>query len=164
MSLQRRLQLIDTTNTQRGPGGERMSLRVAFATTDRKRVDQHFGSAEAFVLYDVNECDARMVGVGEFGALAQDGNEAKLVDKLDLLDGCDAVYCQAVGHSAVQQLLARGVQPIKVPEGTPIADLLGDLREDLGADEPPTWLARLRRQKGNDRSRFDAMEEEGWEE
>ena len=139
-------------------------LRVAFATDDRRTVNQHFGSARSFVIYEVAGNSARVSGAGEFGELAQDGNEAKLKDKFSLLEGCDLVYCQAVGHSAVQQLIGRGIQPIKVRESTPIEALIEDLQCELESSEPPPWLARLRRQRGDEADRFDAMEEEGWEE
>ncbi|GAB6043083.1 NifB/NifX family molybdenum-iron cluster-binding protein [Endothiovibrio diazotrophicus] len=159
MSVRRHLQLIDD-DVELGDD----ALRVAFATTDRRRVDQHFGSARSFVLYDVGVDGHQMIGVSEFGSLAQDGNEAKLSDKFRLLEGVDAVYCAAVGHSAVQQLLARGIQPIRVPEATAIEELIGDLQRELAGDQPPPWLARLRRQKGESTDRFAEMEEEGWEE
>lgn len=157
MTLHRHLQLIDGDGVSDG-------LRVAFATTDRRLVDQHFGSARSFVLYDVAEGALKLVGVSEFGTLAQDGDEAKLSDKFKLLDGVDAVYCAAVGHSAVQQLLARDIQPIRVPEGSAIEALIGDLQRELGGEHPPPWLARMRRRKAGTQERFAVMEDEGWEE
>ena len=40
-------------------------LKVAFASTDRSRVNQHFGAAEGFVVYEVTPDKATLVGVGE---------------------------------------------------------------------------------------------------
>lgn len=141
-----------------------MSLRIAFASSDREHVDQHFGAARAFAVYTVEPASHALVEVAQFMETAMDGNEGKLATKVDLLAGCAAVYCQAVGASAIQQLLARGIQPIKVEEGTPIAGLIGALQEQL-RDGPSGWLAKaLKQQEGRDPSRFAAMEEEGWEE
>ena len=42
----------------------------------------------------------------QFGDLAEDGNEDKLVSKLDVLKGCVAVYCQAAGASGPPRLLS----------------------------------------------------------
>ena len=55
-------------------------LRVAFATTDGKIVDQHFGSAQSFAIYGVNPERTQLMTVSEFGALEQDGNEDKLAN------------------------------------------------------------------------------------
>ena len=108
------------------------TLKVAFATTDRKHVNQHFGSASAFVIYAVTPAQAGLLGVAQFDDLLQDGHEDKLAAKLELLQGCDAVYCQAVGGSAIRQLLQRGIQPLRVEEGVAIDHLLGELQQECG--------------------------------
>ena len=71
--------------------------------------------------------------VTQFGRLAMDGNEDKLAAKIAALAGCIAVYCQAVGASAINQLRAQGIQPIKVGPGTPVTDLIAALQEELRA-------------------------------
>lgn len=138
-------------------------LRVAFATTDGKIVDQHFGSAQSFAIYGVNPDCIQLLNVSEFGALEQDGNEDKLANKLALLQGCIAVYCRACGASAVRQLLAIEVQPVKVPDDAVIADLLAALQVEL-REGPSSWLAKaIQRHQKVDAARFDAMEAEGWQ-
>lgn len=139
-------------------------LKVAFATSNRHSVDQHFGSAESFAIYGLNPETTRLLGISEFGALEQDGNEDKLATKLDLLDGCVAVYCRACGASAVRQLLARNVQPVKVSEDVEIAELLAALQAEL-REGPSAWLAKaIDRQRPADTSKFDEMLNEGWSE
>ena len=139
-------------------------LRVAFATSDRECVDQHFGSANSFAIYGVNSDTARLLSISEFGDLAQDGNEDKLATKMNVLDDSIAVYCLACGASAVRQLLARGIQPIKVPEVTEISQLIGALQDELRAG-PSSWLAKaIARVSATQPERFDAMESDGWTE
>lgn len=141
-----------------------MTVKIAFATSDRKQVDQHFGAAEAFAIFELSPDDARLVEVAEFSDddTAMDGHEGKLASKIALLDGCAAVYCNAVGASAVKQLLAAGIQPMKVEEGEPIDALLCGLNQSL-TGEPPAWMAKhLKREGGADR--FASMAEEGWSE
>ena len=99
-------------------------LKVAFASTDRTRVNQHFGAAEGFVIYEVTPDKATLVGVAEFAEEAMDGNEDKLAAKIDFLDGCAAVYVMAIGASAIKKLMAKGVQPIRVDEQDGIDELL----------------------------------------
>ena len=141
-----------------------MSVKIAFASADRRLVDQHFGAAEAFCIYTLAEDDARLVEVAEFhdADTAMDGHEGKLASKIALLEDCAAVYCNAVGASAIKQLLAAGIQPMKVPEGAVIDELLCGLNQSLKGD-PPAWLAkRLAAPRAADR--FAAMEAEGWSE
>lgn len=139
-------------------------LKVAFASSDRECVDQHFGSAQSFVIYGVNPDKARLLSVSEFGDLAQDGNEDKLATKMNVLEGCIAVYCLACGASAVKQLLARGIQPIKVPEVADIPPLISGLQAELRSG-PSSWLAKaIARLNATQSARFDSMESEGWSE
>ena len=105
-----------------------------------------------------------LVEACEFGRLDMDGNEDKLGAKIQALDGCVAVYSQAVGASAIQQLKASGIQPVKVSPGAEIAELIGSLQDQL-REGPSSWLARaIADSMPADKSRFDAMEAEGWEE
>jgi nitrogen fixation protein NifX len=93
-----------------------------------------------------------------------DGNEDKLGAKIEALDGCIAVYCQAVGASAIGKLRAQGVQPIKVAPETLISSLLQGLKREL-QDGPSAWLQRaIDQQNPRSASRFDAMAAEGWDE
>ncbi|MCG8314917.1 MAG: NifB/NifX family molybdenum-iron cluster-binding protein [Pseudomonadales bacterium] len=144
--------------------GEGTFLKVAFATTDRIQVDQHFGSARAFSIYGVNQEKRTLLNVCEFGELvAQDGNEDKVAIKLEILQDCIAVYCRACGASAVKQLLAAGIQPVKVAEGALVDELLDALQYEL-SEGPSTWLAKAVSRQRVDPSRFDEMEMEGWDE
>lgn len=140
-----------------------MSVKIAFASSDRKQVDQHFGAAEAFAIYELSEDDARLVEALQFhdNDIAMDGHEGKLAAKIALLEGCAAVYCNAVGASAIKQLLAAGIQPMKVAEGMLIDELLCGLNRSL-TDNPPAWLAK--NLKPRDASRFDTIDQEGWQE
>lgn len=140
------------------------ALKVAFASTDMKSVNQHFGSAEALVIYAVDMERTMLLEVFQFGELAQDGDEDKLASKIAALDGCIAVYSQAVGASAVGQLKAKGVHPVKVSAGADINDLLESLQDELRMG-PNVWLAKaIKSQTPVDPNRFNEMEAEGWEE
>lgn len=140
------------------------ALKIAFATTDMETVNQHFGSAKSFAIYAVNMDDAQLLEAAQFGELQQDGNEDKLSVKIELLNGCAAVYCQAVGGSAINQLIAKNIQPVKVHEGGQIKDLIVDLQNEMKAG-PSSWLAKaINQHKSPDPERFNRMEDEGWDE
>ena len=177
MSLTRRMQIL-YLHEQRMPMDT--AIKVAFATTDMLHVNQHFGSAKLFAIYAVDLERTELIEAAQFGDLAQDGNddckdaggralhgasaEGKLAEKIHLLNGCTAVYCQAIGASAIKQIVAQGIQPIKVHEGSAIADLLTDLQNEMKSG-PSAWLAKaISQHKGPDPDRFNAMAEEGWDE
>jgi nitrogen fixation protein NifX len=141
------------------------ALKVAFASSDMVCVNQHFGSAKSFAVYAVDMENSELLEAAQFGELRQDGNEDKLSVKIDLLGGCAAVYCQAIGGSAINQLIAKNIQPVKVHEGSKIKDLIVDLQNEIKAG-PSSWLAKaINQHKGlNLEQRFDQMEDEGWDE
>ena len=140
------------------------AIKVAFATTDMETVNQHFGSAKSFALYVVDIENSELLEVAQFGQLSQDGNEDKLSVKIDLLTGSAAVYCQAVGGSAINQLILKGIHPVKVHDGCKIKDLIVDLQNEMKAG-PSSWLAKaISLNKRPDPDRFNRMAEEGWDE
>lgn len=161
MTLQRRFQIVRCNTEDQWMAS---ALKVAFATTDMKHVDQHFGAARSFTIYAVDQDRTCFVEANEFGQLDMDGNEDKLESKIAALDGCIAVYSQAVGASAVSRLKAIGIQPVKVTPGAKISDLLESLQDEL-RQGPGSWLAKaIASILPADPSRFDQMEVDGWEE
>lgn len=137
-------------------------LQVAFATDDRAKVNQHFGASVGFAIYALDGERAKLVSVAEFAEESMDGNENKLPAKIAALSGCAAVYCLAVGGSAVRQLIAGGVQPIRLEEETSIERLLTELQKAVREGGVPWVEKALARDK--DAGRFDRMAEEGWQE
>ncbi len=139
-------------------------LKVAFASTDRTRVNQHFGSAEGFVVYEVTPDKATLVGLAEFAEEAMDGNEGKLAAKVDFLEGCAAVYVMAIGASAIKQLMSKGVQPIRIGEVDAVDDLLSDISRAM-SDGGVAWIDRAiaAQAKVKAEDRFSHMEADGWQ-
>ena len=138
-------------------------IAIAFASSNRDVVDEHFGAASAFAILEIDETSFRLREVAEFIDTAMDGHEGKLDAKIALLDGCSAVYACAIGGSAVQRLLGKRVQPVKVDEGTRIDALVKQLQAELAAG-PTGWLAKAAKSKSAAAEKFAAMADEGWEE
>lgn len=174
MRLQRQLRVVDSMT--------KASLKIAFATTDMKRVNQHFGAARSFAIYAIGAEQATLLEVAQFGQPEpQDSDdpcksvnggkplhagihEDKLAVKIRALEGCAMVYSQAVGASAVQQLMRMNIQPVRVEADSKIADLIHAMQEDL-RNGPSAWVAKaMAAHSKADLSRFDDMEAEGWEE
>ncbi len=165
MPVKRRLSIVDpASNQQANHDSIEPELKLAFATTDMETVNQHFGSASSFSIYAFDQNKSRLYEVVQFGEIEQDGNEDKLLAKLNALENCVAVYSQAIGASAIAQLKARNIQPVKVAAGTSITHIIEMLQGELRTG-PGAWLARaMQKQKIPDPGRFDDMEAEGWDE
>lgn len=138
-------------------------IKVAFASTDRTRVNQHFGAAEGFAIYEVTPDKATLVGVGEFAEEAMDGNEDKLTAKVDFLAGCAAVYVMAIGASAIKKLMAKGIQPIRTNEIDAVDELLSEISKAM-SEGGVAWIDRAlaAQAKAKSDNRFADMADEGW--
>lgn len=140
-------------------------LIVAFASLEGDMVDQHFGSAQAFYVYEVSAEHASVIANKNFAYEKKDGNEDKLKPKLAWLVGCDVVYCGSIGGSATRQLISLGISPLQVKGGPDVEELIESLQAQL-AGEPEFWLANILKQKqkqsaGDDR--FAIMADESWD-
>lgn len=137
-------------------------LKVAFASDDRSTVNQHFGAAEGFAVFALDGERWQLVELLEFPPESMDGNENKLPAKIAALTGCAAVYCLAAGGSAVKQLLAAGIQPIRLDDEAAIEPLLKHIGRAVREGGIP-WVDKALRKDG-DAARFDRMAADGWEE
>ena len=139
-------------------------LMVAFASSDGECVNQHFGSAQGFHVYGVNGGEATLMATKSFPKEKKDGNEDKLKPKLAWLHGCDLVYVGSVGGSATKQLIMLGAHPIVVKGGPDIEEIIEELQGELNGTLSPMLERVIRQKTGKGDDRFDAMEDEGWEE
>ncbi len=141
-------------------------LKVAFASDDRATVNQHFGAAEGFAIYALDGERAQLVELAEFPPETMDGNENKLPAKIAALAGCAAVYCLAAGASAVKQLLAAGVQPIRLDDEAPIDPLVKQISLAI-REGGIAWVDKALKKQDDQAAgaaRFARMAEESWEE
>ena len=80
-------------------------IKAAFATSDRHKVDQHFGAASAILIYAVTSEQATVAEFAQFGDLDRDGHEDKLAAKL--AQAAWAVASEGVEVTARAHLLLR---------------------------------------------------------
>jgi len=91
-----------------------LSARVAVATRSGGLVEQHFGHAREFLVYDVSRAGARLVGrrATEQYCSGGEGDDDVLGRALRALVDCDAVLVAKVGHCPKGQLSAAGIEPV----------------------------------------------------
>lgn len=106
------------------------SIKVAFATNDKKNIDAHFGSAKEFYVYDITTESSELASVI--------GIELKDTDKtVGLLEGIDIVYFVNIGPTAAAKIINKGIFPIKYKEVISIEEELSKLKVMLGTNPPP---------------------------
>jgi nitrogen fixation protein NifX len=118
-------------------------MKVAFTTSDRIHINAHFGWAKEIDVYEVTTEGYQFVDTLTFkGELKEDGNEDKLIPKIEALAGCTIIYVSAIGGSAAARLIRKRITPIKArSEEEEIAEVLGKLVLTLQGNPPP-WLRK----------------------
>lgn len=117
-------------------------MKIAFATQDLRTVDAHFGWAKNILVYELDQDGHFLVETLTFGDnLEEDGNEDKLLPKLEALADCAILYVAAIGGSAAARVVAKNIFPVKVSQPESIEVLLEKLKETMRGTPPP-WLRK----------------------
>lgn len=125
-------------------------MKIAFATNDQVHINAHFGWANKIDVYEVSPDGYQFLNTLRFeGDLKEDGNEDKLVPKIEALADCTIVYVSAIGGNAAARLIKKRITPIKArSEDDKITDLLEQLVKTLKGSPPP-WLRKALQQKSS---------------
>ncbi|MDA8078166.1 MAG: nitrogen fixation protein NifX [Nitrospiraceae bacterium] len=126
-------------------------MKVAFATTNGVSVDEHFGRAGAFAIYDLTGDGYRFLEMRKFAdgpdeAIAGTRGKGRLHDerveqKVDRLADCKIVYLTEIGGPSAARLVRRGMMPIRVREVVTIEESLKNLLATI-KESPPPWLKK----------------------
>jgi nitrogen fixation protein NifX len=126
-------------------------MKVAFATTDGINIDEHFGRAGSFAIYDLSQSgyrllelrkfadgiDQEIVGTREQGVL----HDEAIQDKVDRLADCRIVFMTEIGGPSAARLVKKGIMPMKVKAVMSIEDSIKQLHETI-IKSPPPWLRK----------------------
>lgn len=95
-----------------------MPLRVAVASSDGKFINQHFGHAEQFLIFDIDdEGNYEYLELRKNEPTCSGGNHTagSMKDAVGVLDGVKVVLVAQIGPGASQNLLNNGIQSFSVP-------------------------------------------------
>lgn len=126
-------------------------MKVAFATTDGIKVNEHFGRAGMFSIYDITEGGFQFIETRKFA----DGMDKTVVDtrdmgplhdaavqsKVDRLADCKLIYLTEIGGPSAARLVKKGIMPMKVKEPLAIESALKQLGEMIRTSPPP-WIRK----------------------
>lgn len=116
-------------------------MKVAFASTTGERVDEHFGTARAFHVWEVGPDEAWPVGTVVPATGPQGDEEDRIEARTAAVDGCSIVYTVAIGGPPAAKLVARRIHPMKTGTEVAIRDLVTRL-QDVLKGTPPPWLRK----------------------
>ncbi|MGW8312724.1 MAG: nitrogen fixation protein NifX [Desulfuromonadales bacterium] len=118
-------------------------MKVAFASTDKVHVDEHFGQAGQFYIWDIGPDQASFSGVVQVQAEADmpGHSDDKIEARGAALADCALVYVAEIGGPAAARLVAKKIHPIKSKQHEPINEVVAKLQEVL-RNNPPPWLRK----------------------
>ncbi len=113
-------------------------LRMAVASSGSGVINQHFGHAREFLVYEADGQAVRFIGTRRVAAYCSgdetcgDG-ESALAGTLRALDGCTAVLCSKIGIEPWDALEAAGIAPNGEHAMEPIEDAVAAVYAELAA-------------------------------
>ena len=89
-------------------------MLIAVASTDGKEINQHFGHAERFLIYDVDGGEVRLVKEKKVERYCSYDSDHSLRAPIlraiaDALSGCGAVVCAQIGQAPQMEMESLGI-------------------------------------------------------
>lgn len=115
-------------------------MKVAFASTDKVHIDEHFGQAEEFYVWNIGPDAAEFSGVIQ--VKDESGDSADRIEARGAaLEDCALVYVGQIGGPAAARLVAKKIHPLKSKTQEPIIEVVAKL-QDVLKGTPPPWLRK----------------------
>lgn len=117
-------------------------MKVAFASTDKIHINEHFGQAGEFCIWEIGPENAAFAGMLQVNDEAVEGHsDDKIEARSAALQDCALVYVAEIGGPAAARLVQKRIHPIKSRDREPIAVVVEKLQEVL-RNNPPPWLRK----------------------
>ncbi|MEW6720573.1 MAG: nitrogen fixation protein NifX [Thermodesulfobacteriota bacterium] len=116
-------------------------MKVAFASTDGRTIDEHFGAAKRFFVWEIGPGRAEFVSEVAVQEGGEGDEEDRIAARARLLAGCAIVCMTRIGGPAAARLVAGRIHPMKTQEEVPVEEMVGRLQAVLGGSPPP-WLRK----------------------
>jgi len=131
-------------------GRQTRPVLMAVATSGGGVVNQHFGHATEFLIYEASSEDVRFISHRKVELYCSGGDtcgdaETALQKNIRTLEGCEAVLCSKIGYEPWSLLEDAGIQPNGEHAMEPIEDAVAAVyREmaDAGLLDQPRQVAR----------------------
>lgn len=94
-------------------------MKVAVVSSDGKVINQHFGRASLFLIFEVNCGDIQFIEAREITPLCGSSDQGNTNDTLDrsisMIADCKALFCARIGRRPTEELRKKGIEPLETP-------------------------------------------------
>jgi nitrogen fixation protein NifB len=134
------------------PKKETRPVLMAVATTGGGLVNQHFGHAREFLIYEATSQDVRFIGHRKVDLYCSGGDtcgdaETALQKTIRTLSGCEAVLCSRIGYEPWGMLEEAGIMPNGEHAMEPIEEAVAAVYREMAGqgalDEPAPATLRM---------------------
>ncbi|HEX9080101.1 MAG TPA: nitrogen fixation protein NifX [Desulfuromonadaceae bacterium] len=115
-------------------------MKIAFTSSTGETIDQHFGQADSFQVWEVGPDEARFLETLRVGE-HDDDEEDKIAARARLLSECAIVYTMQIGGPAAAKLVAQKIHPMKTNTEVSLRETVERIQEVLRGNPPP-WLRK----------------------
>jgi nitrogen fixation protein NifB len=111
-------------------------VQMAIATTGQGLINQHFGHAREFLIYEASDDGIRFISHRKVAAYCSGDEECGvgesiLAGTIRSLHGCEAVICSKIGYEPWDLLVAAGIEPINEHAMQPIEEAIAAVYQDM---------------------------------
>lgn len=104
-------------------------MLIAIASTDGETVNEHFGRAKRFLIYDVTAENKALITVREVESLSTGDKQhpfdpERMATVTEAVKDCSRIYCTKIGDRPKQELEKNGISV--VIENGPISSITGE--------------------------------------
>lgn len=132
-------------------------MKIAFTSSDGKTIDQHFGMATEYCIWEIGPDSAEFL-TKVTPLITSDDEEDRTLARANAVAECAIVYTVQIGGPAAAKLVARKIHPMKTGTEVPIAEIVSKLQQVLKGTPPP-WLRKAMGGEGTPVD-FEAAEQE----
>lgn len=125
-----------TSDSVDDQGPQYRPVLMAVATSGSGVINQHFGHAREFLVYEASTNGVRFIGHRKADQYCGGGNtcgdgETVLQKTIRALEGCEAVLCSKIGYEPWESLEAAGIQPNGEHAMEPIEDAVAAVYQEM---------------------------------
>ena len=93
-------------------------MKIAVASSDGEKVDQHFGQAKHFLIFQMGKSGLEFVDLSEKNRPPIYDHEYRWKRGLEILKDCKVVFCRRIGDEPRQKLLENGIEVVESKNNT----------------------------------------------
>lgn len=115
-------------------------MKIGFATKDNILINDHFGWAKNFAIYEIYPEGYNFLETREFNEEEEELNKIDM--KIEGLSDVKIIFVESIGGVAAARVIKAGIHPVKSKPGENIENVMSELRKVLSGNPPP-WLKKL---------------------